>query len=168
MRFTAHGDRTQQVGDGIAHHRHTVQVDAVALTNLFQQTGFRFAAMTRRVGCMRTIEHGINARSHIGQQAMHLGVHGVERGDVKQAAPQTGLVRCDHHMPAAMVEPRNRFQRTRQGRPFFRRLDIVGTVFVDGAVAVQNDELHFLLAQLASLERSATRFMASCKRLSSP
>jgi hypothetical protein len=72
---------------------------------------------------------------------VHLGVHGVERSHVKQTAPQTGLVGGHHHMPTGVVQPRNGLQRTGQRLPLGRGLDELCTVFVDGAVAVEDDKL---------------------------
>ena len=49
-------------------------------------------------------------------------------------------------VPAAVVEPRDRLQRAGQRLPFVGRLDVVVAVVVDGAVAVEDDELHAAVA----------------------
>jgi len=69
----------------------------------------------------------------------------------------------------AWFEFGNGFQRAGQRAPFVRRLHELRTVFVDGAVAVENAEFHGKASgQAASLDRSATRFMATCRLLSKP
>ena len=49
-----------------------------------------------------------------GQQLVHLGVHGVERRHVEQAAAEARLVGRDHHVPAGVVQPRDGLQRAGQ------------------------------------------------------
>jgi hypothetical protein len=87
-------------------------------------------------------EHRIDAATVPGEQVVHAGMHLVEHGHVEQAAAQPRLVGGKHRMPAGVVEPRDRLQRTGQRHPFLRRLDVVVAVLVDGAVPVKDDELH--------------------------
>src|SRR5918999_640863 len=54
-------------------------------------------------------------------------------------------------------EARDAFQAAFDRAPLVGRLHVVVAVVVDGAVAVEDDELH-----VASLERSAMRFMVPC------
>src|SRR4029079_570505 len=65
------------------------------------------------------------------------------------------LVGGDRHAEAVLVEPCDRLDRSGDGAPLGRRLDVLVAVVVDDAVAVEDDELH-----AASLERSAMRFIA--------
>ena len=154
-----------QVTSRITHGRYTLEINAVALTNLRKQARGGFAAVAGLVGCMRAIEDGVHTPTHGGQQLVQFAVHGVERRHIKQATAQTRLVGRHHHMPARVIEAGNGLQRTGQGRPFSGRLDEVSAVFVDGAIAVEDDQLH---AQATRRDRSATRFMASCRLLSRP
>ena len=76
-----------QVAHAVADTRHARQVHAEALADLDEHPGLGFAAIARRVGGMRAIEHGVDASAGVGQRLVHLFVDGDQRRHVEQAAP---------------------------------------------------------------------------------
>src|SRR2546426_294150 len=106
----------------------------------------------------RAEEHRVDAAAGL----RHGPVHGVVDRDqargVEKAARDAGLVGGDDDAVAVLRQPRDRLQAAFERPPFGGRLDVLVAVVVDGAVAIQDDELH-----LASFERSAMRFMVPCK-----
>src|SRR5690606_24661726 len=86
---------------------------------------------------------------------LQLVVDGDQRGGVEEAPCDARLVRRDHHPIVGLGEPRDGLEAALDRTPLVRRLDVQLAVVVDGAVAIEDDELHS-----ASLEMSATRFMA--------
>src|SRR5262249_26620444 len=108
-----------------------------------------------RVG---TVEHRFDAPPGLVHRAVHLRVYRVQGGHVEQPAAYPRLVGRDHDAPAVLGEPRDRVEAARDRPPLVGVLDVLVAVVIDDAVAVEDDELHF---STASLEMSATRFMAS-------
>ncbi|MPN62809.1 hypothetical protein SDC9_210562 [bioreactor metagenome] len=98
--------------------------------------------MAAVIGHVGAVEHGVDAPALGGELAQHLGVDGVERQHVEQAAPQAGLVGGHHHVPAGPVEPRHGLQRTALCLPLGGRGDVFLAQLVEGAVAVQDDDFH--------------------------
>ena len=96
----------------------------------------------------------------IGERAVHLGVDGVQRRHVEQAARQARLVGRDHRVPAGVVETRDRLERARDRHPFVGRLDVVVAVLVDRAVAVEDDRASCALRRRAATGRR--RGSSSC------
>src|SRR3989475_12660361 len=107
---------------------------------------------------MRAEEHRVDAAAGL----RHGPVHGVVDRDqgrgVKKTARDAGLVGGDDDAVAVLRQPRDRLQAAFERPPFGWRLDVLVAVVVDGAVAIQDDQLH-----LASFERAAMRFMVTCR-----
>src|SRR5947207_303357 len=74
-------------------------------------------------------------------------------------ACDAGLVGGDADAVAVLRQPRDRLQAAFERPPFGGRLDVLFAVVVDGAVAIEDDELH-----VASLEMSATWFISESSR----
>jgi hypothetical protein len=127
-------------GDGHVAGRH-----AEPIRHLLEQAGFRLAAVTGIFGGVRAEKDRLDPPAHRGQRAVHLGVDGVERGHVEQAAADAGLVGGQHHTPATVVEPCHRLQRTRQSLPLIGRGHVVVAAAVERAVAVEDQQFHAVL-----------------------
>ena len=156
---------------GIPLDQDGMRMDVLAetLADLVDQARQRLAAVAAFLGRVRAEEDGLDPAAHARQQLVHLGVHGVERHHVEEAAPDARLVRRDDDVPAGMVQAGNGLQRAGQGHPLVAGLDVVLAFVVDGAVAVEDDQFHALSGMVgagrhrnqdASLEMSATWFMA--------
>ena len=86
VRLAAGGRAGLQVAQAVARRRHVGQVDAEALADLLEQARLGLAAIAALVGAVRAIEHRVDAAADGRQHLVHLGVHGVERRHVEQAA----------------------------------------------------------------------------------
>src|SRR5262245_46147210 len=85
-----------------------------------------------------------------------------QRGGVEQAARDARLVGRHRDLVVGLRKTRDRFQAAFDRSPLVQRLDEMVAVLVDGAVAIEDHQLH-----TASFEMSATRFMALRSSLSS-
>src|SRR5687768_14804522 len=158
----ARGGGRLQVALRIAHHVDGVQGYVEAPSHLDEHSRPRLAALTAGIGRMRAEEERVDAAADLCQGADERVVDGEQRVRVEQAARDARLVSHYHHAVVGLRQPRNRLQATLDRPEFLRRLDVLVAVVVDGAVAIEDDELH-----TASLEMSATRFIALRKSASS-
>ena len=133
-----------QIARRIAHgmHDRIFDVHTVALQNLLKQPWRGFAASAAVFRPMRAEKHRIHLAAHRREQLVHLGVHRVEHRGAEQAAPHGRLIGGHRHMPARLIEPRNRLQRAGQRQPFLRRFHIIVPIHIDRAIAVEDDEFH--------------------------
>ncbi len=157
----------RQVAHRVADARHPGHVDAEADADLLQHPGVRLAAFALRVRRVRTVEQRVDPAADQRQRPVHLLVDRVERRHVEQAAADARLVRRDDHAKARVVEPRDRLEAPRDRPPFVRRLDELGAVVVDHAVAVEHDELEGARGRDGfggELDHVATRPASRCRR----
>ena len=130
------------IAQRIADERHTVQADAEAAPDFFQQAGFGLAAVAAGVLGVRAIENTVDTPAGQSQRAVHLVVDRVQRRHVEQAAADARLVGGHQHAVTGLVEQRNRFQAAGDRFPFRGALDVRRAVVIDDAVAVEDDEFH--------------------------
>src|SRR6185295_7326569 len=116
----------------------------------------RLAAGAAGVGGVRAEEERVDAPADLRQRAVERVVDGEQRARVEQSARDARLVGGHRDAIAGLREACDAFQAALDRLPLLGRLDMLVAVVVDGAVAVENDQLH-----CASLEMSATRFIAS-------
>src|SRR6185436_9514608 len=102
-------------------------------------------------------EECVDAPAGQRRGALQRVVYADQRRRVEQAARDARLVGRDHHPVVRLREAGDRLQAAFERRPLGDRLDVRLAVVVDGAVPVQDNELHF---STASLEMSATWFMS--------
>ena len=142
MRLTTGSRARLQVTQRVAGSRHVFQRNAEARADLLEQPRQGLAAQAVVVRAVRAVKNRVDAPADSRQHFVHLAVNGIERGHVKQPAPQPRLVGRDHDAPAAVIEPRNGFKRARQRYKLVGRFNEFVAVGVDGAVAVEDDEFH--------------------------
>ena len=153
-RLSADGISGLQVAQRIADTGHVGQIDIEAVRDVLQHARLGFAAVAAGFRTVRAIKDCIDAGAGMRQRQMHLVVNCAQRGNVEQTAPDARLVGCQHHVAASLIEARDGLQAAGNRYPFVRVLDELGTIVIDHAVAIENDELH-----AASFERSATLFI---------
>ena len=124
------------------HHIQVARLDAVALGDLRQQAGRGQAAAAGVVGHVGTEKQRIHAPALGAELAQQLGVDGVERAGIEQAAAQAGLVAGHHRVPARAVELGHGLQRTGQGLPLVGVAEVVIAQGVERAVAVEDGDFH--------------------------
>src|SRR2546421_4781448 len=153
----AGGGRGLHILARVAHHVHILQRHVEAPRHLEEHAGLGFAAFAAGVGGVWAEEERIDPAAHLRERTLHGVVNREKRARGKEPPRDPGLVGGHHDAIARLVEAGDGLQAALDRTPFSGRLDVVVAVVVDGAVAVEDDELH-----LASLERSATRFIDSC------
>src|SRR5687767_5108883 len=148
--------RGLQIALRVAHHIGVVQRDIEAARDLEQHSRLRLAARAARLGGVRAEEEGVDAAADLPERAHQRFVDREQRARVEQAARDARLVGGHHDAVIGLREPCDRLEAARNRAKLLRRLDVLVAVVVDGAVAIEDDELH-----CASFEMSATRFIAS-------
>ena len=84
MGLAAHQGGSLCVAQGVAHSVYLVQSHPEALTDLLEQSGQGFSALAVILRHVWTKENGIYPTTCGGEQFIHLVVHEVEAGQVKQ------------------------------------------------------------------------------------
>src|SRR5262249_4677024 len=111
-----------------------------------------------RVCCGGTERERVDAPAGLHRRALEGVVDGDQGRGVEIAMRDPRLVGSDDDAVAGLVEARDRLEAALDRAPVLRRPDVVVAVVVDRPVAIEDDELH-----LASLDRSAMRFMVPCR-----
>src|SRR3954471_13051076 len=162
--------RTRAGGSGglcvlqrIAHHVHILQRYVEAPRGFEKHAGLGLAALAARVRRVRAKEEGIDAPAGLAGSALQRLVDLEERARREEAARDARLIGSDDDAVARLRKAGDGLHRALDRPPLFQRLDVMVAVVVDGAVAIQDDELH-----VASLDRSAMRFMVPCSRPRNP
>ena len=88
MRLAACAASGLQVTHRVTGGWHTFERHAESAANLLKQTRQGLAAITLLFRAVRAIKHRVHPAPHSGQHFVHLGMHRVQRGHIKQAAPQ--------------------------------------------------------------------------------
>src|SRR5258708_1526751 len=140
----------------VAHHADIGERDIEAPRDLEQHARLGLAAIAGRAGGVGAEEESIDAAAGLRGRALHRVVDRDQRRGVEKAARNARLVGRHHHAVARLGEPRDGLETAVDRAPFGDRFYVRVAVLVDGAVAFQDDELHF---STASLEMSATWFM---------
>src|SRR5207248_9359209 len=145
------------VAQAIAHHVRVLERDVEASRHLEEHPRLGFSALAAGVRGVRAEEEGVNAPARLERRALYDVVDVEQRAGRKEPPRNAGLVGGDDDAIAGLRKARNRFQAALERPPFLDRLDVVLAVMVDRAVAIEDDKLH-----VASLERSAMRFIVPC------
>ena len=95
-----------------------------------------------RVRGVRAEEERVDAPARLRRRALQRVVDREQRRRVEQAARDARLVGRHHDAIAGLRQARDRLQAALDRPPLLGRLDVVVAVVVDGAVAVEDDELH--------------------------
>ena len=88
---------------------------------------------------MRAEEDAVEMRADIGKHAGHLVVDGEQGVIVEQSPREARLIAGDDDAKPGVFEFQNGFKTTGYRASFSRRFDVIVAVFVNDAVAVQND-----------------------------
>src|SRR5205823_4295425 len=139
------------------HHIGVLEGDVEAPRHLEQHSRLRLAALAAGVGGVRAEEKGVDAAARLRGGALQAVVDLEQRSRGEKAARDARLVGRHHHAVAGLRQARDRLEAALDRPQLVERLDVVVAVVIDGAVAIEDDELH-----AASLERSAMRFIVSC------
>jgi hypothetical protein len=127
---------------GVAHHVGVLERDIEAPRHLEQHPRLGLAAGAGRIRGVRAKEEGVDAPARLHGGALHGVVDGDQRRGVEEAARDARLVRRDDDAVAGLGEARDRLEAAFDRAPLIGRLDVVVAVLVDGAVAIEDDELH--------------------------
>ena len=110
--------------------------------DLFQHAGQRFAAGAAVVRPVRAMNDQTDLTTLLRHQLAQATVHRFEGGFVVIAACQPRLVGGYRHGPAGLAQTGNGVDRAGDGNPLVERLDVGVGVFIDDAVAVEDQQFH--------------------------
>ena len=91
---------------------------------------------------MRTEKDGIDFTTLGTHRFEHFGLDAPKHVHVEQPAGDTRLVAGDDDLVAVAMQTGDGLQTSGNGDPLLGRLDVFVRVFVDDAVAIEDDEFH--------------------------
>jgi len=80
--------RCLEIAHAVADTRNAGQIDAESIADFDEHPRFGLAALARRIGGVRAIEHGVDATAQMRKRLVHLVIDRNQCRHVEQAAPQ--------------------------------------------------------------------------------